>query len=120
MLQEHHDDNASIEITETGICTAESQESRHHSAPLTRRALEEAANGDAGPTEVYEDVQEIHQDPHLSIGAARAYIGKVRSRKVVPDAWPRDLMQQLLLLRETQRQEIGSDGPVPGYIQVRK
>ena len=66
------------------------------------------------------NVQEIHQDTNLTKDAARTHVARYRRRQLVPDTWPRDLMQCLVLLRETQKEEIAPDKkPVSGYIQVR-
>ena len=53
------EDQASVELTGTAICagktTVHNDNLRHHSAPETRRALEDAAKSGVGPTEAYED-----------------------------------------------------------------
>lgn len=118
VLRKQTDEVVNVTLSGKKICI-ENDSFRHHSAPETRKAMEEEILN-VGATEAFENVQEIHADPNFTKQAARTHVARFRHRQLVPPTWPRDLMLCLVLLRETQKEEISPDKkPVSGYIQVR-
>ena len=71
-----------------------------------------------GPTEAYENVEEVVEDQNLTIKAVTTLAVRHRRKQVVPSTWPRDTIQCLCLMKELQMAEINADEPVPAYIQV--
>lgn len=118
VLKKQSDEAVSVEVRGEVVCT-EDEDFPHQSALETRKTLEEEITTGVGATEAYENAQNIHRDQNLTKEAARTHIAGFRRRQLVPDTWPRDVMLCLVLLRETQKEEISPEKkPVSGYIQV--
>lgn len=118
MLQDLSDETVTVSITGETMCT-EDTNLRHPSAPETRKALQREIDSGVGATEAFENVQEDHLDYNFTKNAARTHVARHRRRQITPETWPRDVMLCLVLLRETQKEEICPEKkPVSGYIQV--
>lgn len=61
-----------------------------------------------GPTEVYENIIEEDPESRLTINAVKGAAYIKRKGDIVPPGWPRDMMLCLILLKETQKEEITS------------
>jgi len=91
---------------------------QHQSTLATRLEVAKLLKEGHGPTAAFEDVAEAVDDPFLTKEAVSTQATRIRRREVVPDHWPKDTIQCLLILKDVLANEVASESPVPGYIQV--
>lgn len=116
----HSSSDAECILRGAPSCSAEEVLASHHqSESKTRALISDALQAGVGPTEAFEDVINEFNDVFLTKAAVKSQATRRRKREIVPDSWPRDVMQCLVLLRRTQKEEINPSSNVPGYIQVR-
>ena len=118
-LQSANDDLLTAEVTGKPHCEAEDVLMvSHHASTAAKKAVSEALKKGEGPTEVFENVAESTNDIFLTKAAVRTQAVRERRRTLIPDSWPRDAIQCLLMLKQVQKDEISPDEVVPGYLQV--
>lgn len=115
------DDFLTAKYTGTSLCTSDNSDFDIHRMPSNVKAFVAVAlEKGEGATEIVENVMESNRDIKVSTDSVYAMKHRLRQRNVIPDGWPRDHLQCLLLLRENQLEEISPELPVRGYIQVRR
>lgn len=88
----------------------------HHSTKETRNEVIERLVRGEGPTEIAEDMKEDDAERRITVDAVKMINLKRKRREIVPDGWPRDQMQCLVLLRQTLKEEVSPHLPVSGSI----
>ena len=117
LLQSRDSNVLDFVVTGTSTCSA-TTETIHHSTVQSKDFLVQALREGLGPTEAYEECLEEFKDENVTKAGVKTMAARRQRKTLVPDCWPRDTMLCLVLLRQTQRDEISSDEPVRGYIQV--
>lgn len=114
------DEVLTVEVTGMQVCKEEDVlDAIHHSSTASRIAVLEALKEGVGATEAFEDVLVATNDVFLTKPAVRAQAARHKRKALVPECWPSDTMQRLQLIKRVQKDEIGANEMLPGYLQVR-
>lgn len=118
----HGNDDHCVDVVFKGThkCTSETMKAdKHHSSQFERLSVAQELKSGIGPTEAYENVAAKIPGSRLTKDGVKQQATRLLKEGIVPKTWPSDMMQCLLLLKETQECEISPDSRNPGYVQVR-